>query len=81
MPKSASVLAYVAGDERLLTAHMQAVRQTMGWVEKTFAEGRTYVDNPKGDPIRTGHLTYALFSTTRAASSTRRRISTWSLPI
>jgi conjugative relaxase-like TrwC/TraI family protein len=61
MPKSASVLAYVAGDERLLTAHMQAVRQTMGWVEKTFAEGRTYVDNPKGDPIRTGHLTYALF--------------------
>ena len=61
MPKSASVLAYVAGDERLLAAHMQAVRQTMGWVEKTFAEGRTYVDNPKGDPIRTGHLTYALF--------------------
>jgi conjugative relaxase-like TrwC/TraI family protein len=39
---------------------MQAVRQTMGWVEKTFAEGRTYVDNPKG-PVRTGHLTYALF--------------------
>src|SRR5579863_7189106 len=34
MPKSASVLAYVAGDERLLAAHMQAVRQTMGWVEK-----------------------------------------------
>lgn len=61
MPKSASVLAYVAGDERLLSAHMQAVRQTMGWVEKTFAEGRAYVDNPKGDPIRTGHLTYALF--------------------
>lgn len=61
MPKSASVLAYVAGDERLLAAHMQAVRQTMGWVEKNFAEGRTYVDNPKGDPVRTGHLTYALF--------------------
>jgi conjugative relaxase-like TrwC/TraI family protein len=60
MPKSASVLAYVAGDERLL-APMQAVRQTMGWVEKDFAEGRTYVDNPKGDPVRTGHLTYALF--------------------
>uniref|UniRef100_UPI0038F73C4A relaxase domain-containing protein n=1 Tax=Streptomyces scabiei TaxID=1930 RepID=UPI0038F73C4A len=59
MPKSASVLAYVAGDERLLAAHMHAVRQTMGWVEKSFAEGRTYVDNPKGDPLRTGHLTYA----------------------
>ncbi|MGG2377440.1 relaxase domain-containing protein, partial [Salmonella enterica] len=35
MPKSASVLAYVAGDERLLAAHMHAVRQTMGWVEKS----------------------------------------------
>lgn len=61
MPKSASVLAYVAGDERLLSAHMEAVRQTMGWVERTFAEGRTYDTNRKGDPIRTGHLTYAMF--------------------
>ena len=61
MPKSASVLAYVAGDERLLVAHMQAVRQTMGWVEKNFAEGRVYNTNRKGDPIRTGNLTYAIF--------------------
>ena len=60
-PKSVSVLAYVAGDERLLAAHMTAVRQTMGWVEKTFAEGRTYETNPKGEPVRTGHLTYAIF--------------------
>jgi conjugative relaxase-like TrwC/TraI family protein len=61
MPKSASVLAYVAGDERLLAAHMDAVRQTMGWVEKTFAEGRTYDTNRKGNPARTEHLTYAMF--------------------
>lgn len=61
MPKSASVLAYVAGDERLLTVHMAAVRETMAWVEKHFAEGRTYEDNPKGDPVRTGNLTYAVF--------------------
>jgi conjugative relaxase-like TrwC/TraI family protein len=61
MPKSASVLAYVSGDERLLSAHMDAVRQTMGWVERTLAEGRTYETNRKGDPIRTGHLTYAMF--------------------
>lgn len=61
MPKSASVLAYVAGDERLLAAHMQAVRQTMGWVEKNLAEGRTYDTNRKGDPVQTGHLTYAIF--------------------
>ena len=61
MPKSASVLTYVAGDERLLAAHMAAVRATMGWVEKNFAEGRTYIDNPKGDPVRTGNLAYAIF--------------------
>ncbi len=61
MPKSASILAYVAGDERLLAAHMQSVRETMAWVEKHFAEGRTYVDNPKGDPVRSGNLTYAVF--------------------
>lgn len=61
MPKSASVLAYVAGDERLLTAHMTAVREAMVWVEKHFAEGRIYTDNPKGDPVRTGNLTYAIF--------------------
>ena len=61
MPKSASVLAYVGGDQRLLDAHMQAVRQTMGWVEKNFAEGRVYTENPKGDPVQTGNLAYAIF--------------------
>ena len=61
MPKSASILAYVAGDERLLAAHMLSVRETMTWVEKHFAEGRTYADNPKGDPVRTGNLAYAIF--------------------
>ena len=61
MPKSASVLAYVGGDQRLLDAHMQAVRQTMGWVEKNFAEGRVYTENPKGNPVQTGNLAYAIF--------------------
>ena len=61
MPKSASILSYIAGDERLLAAHMLSVRETMAWVEKHFAEGRTYADNPKGDPVRTGNLAYAIF--------------------
>jgi conjugative relaxase-like TrwC/TraI family protein len=54
MPKSASVLAYVAGDERLLAAHMQAVRQTMGWVEKTFAEGGLMSTIPRAIPSAPG---------------------------
>ena len=61
MPKSASVLAYVTGDERVLAAHMSAVKSTMTWVEKSFAEGRTYERTKAGEPVRTGNLVYALF--------------------
>src|SRR3546814_5311638 len=34
MPKSASLLALVSGDKRILAAHMAAVKQTMTWPEK-----------------------------------------------
>ena len=61
MPKSASILAYVAGDERVLAAHMIAVKNTMTWVEQKFAEGRTYERTKSGEPVRTGNLVYALF--------------------
>ena len=61
MPKSASVMAYVAGDARVLDAHMRAVKATMGWVERTFAEGRSYERTKNGEPVRTGNLVYALF--------------------
>lgn len=61
MPKSASILAYVAGDERVLAAHMTAVKNTMTWVEQKFAEGRTYERTKSGEPVRTGNLVYALF--------------------
>ena len=61
MPKSASVMAYVAGDARVLAAHMTAVKATMGWVEKRFAEGRSYERIKGGEPVVTGKLVYALF--------------------
>ncbi|MEO0030520.1 MAG: hypothetical protein RIS94_278 [Pseudomonadota bacterium] len=61
MPKSASVLAYVAGDERLLAAHRVAVRQTMAWAEKKFAEARSYEHSRSGEAVRTGNLVYAMF--------------------
>lgn len=60
MPKSASVMAYVAGDKRVLDANMAAVRQTMAWVEKNLAEGRRDVEGRKV-PVQTGNLVYALF--------------------
>lgn len=61
MPKSASVMAYIAGDKRILAAHMTAVKATMGWVEKTMAETRDYSRSKSGEPVRTGNLIYALF--------------------
>jgi conjugative relaxase-like TrwC/TraI family protein len=61
MPKSASVMAYIAGDKRILTAHMAAVKSTMGWVEKTMSEARDYSRNKNGEPVRTGNLVYAMF--------------------
>ena len=60
MPKSASVMAYVAGDKRVLSANMAAVKATMGWVEKNLAEGRRDVEGRKV-PVQTGNLVYALF--------------------
>ncbi|GAY24722.1 MULTISPECIES: MobF family relaxase [Sphingobium] len=60
MPKSASVMAYVAGDRRILAANMSAVKATMAWVEKNLAEGRKDQEGRKV-PIPTGNLVYALF--------------------
>lgn len=59
-PKSVSVMAYVAGDKRLLGANLAAVQKTMAWVEKNLAEGRKDVEGRKV-PVPTGKLVYALF--------------------
>lgn len=63
MPKSASILALVSGDTRILEAHMAAVRSTMSQlVEKQLAEARNYERNRNGEPEKTGNLVYALFA-------------------
>ncbi len=60
MPKSASLIAYVGGDKRVLEAHMGAVKTAMRWVEANLAETR--VRDDKGQyPVKTGNLVYALF--------------------
>lgn len=61
MPKSASLLALVGGDKRILAAHQQAVAKTMEWAEKNFAQARDYSANTKGVPVQTGNLVYAMF--------------------
>jgi conjugative relaxase-like TrwC/TraI family protein len=60
MPKSASLLALVSGDKRLLEANRESVRATMQWVEANLAETRLRRDG-KAVPVRTGNLVYAMF--------------------
>lgn len=63
MPKSASILALVSGDRRILDAHLVAVKSTMSQlVEKQFAESRNYERSRSGEPQKTGNLVYALFA-------------------
>ena len=61
MPKSASLLAQLGGDTRILEAQARAVKATMGFIEKHYAEARDYSRNPNGEGIGTGKLVYALF--------------------
>jgi conjugative relaxase-like TrwC/TraI family protein len=59
-PKSVSLLAYIGGDERLLSAHIDAVKASLSWAEKTFAEAR--VSKGRGqEVVGTGNLLVALF--------------------
>lgn len=63
MPKSASILALVSGDRRIIDAHLAAVKSTMSeLVEKQFAESRNYERSRSGEPQKTGNLVYALFA-------------------
>ena len=61
MPKSASLMAQLGGDKRVLTAQEAAVKATMTYLEKHFAEARDYSRNPNGEAVQTGKLLYALF--------------------
>ena len=62
-PKSVSVMAYIAGDKRILGpegAQTKAVQQTMAWIERNIAAGRITKDG-KTETVKTGNLVYALF--------------------
>lgn len=61
MPKSASLLAQLGGDKRILEAQIAAVKATMSYAEQQLAEARDYSRNSKGEPVGTGKLVYALF--------------------
>ncbi len=58
--KSVSILALVGGDQRLVDAVRGAALATLGWVERTIAEARTW--NGRGQQVeRTDKLVAATF--------------------
>lgn len=61
MPKSASLMAQLGEDKRVLLAQDKAVKSVMAYLEKNFAEARDYSRNSNGEPVKTGSLLYALF--------------------
>jgi conjugative relaxase-like TrwC/TraI family protein len=58
-PKSVSLMALVGKDERLVKAHGDAVKATLGWAEKNLAEARQGKDGK--ETVQTGKLVVALF--------------------
>ena len=58
-PKSVSLIALVGKDERLITAHDDAVKATLSWAEKNLAEARQGRDGK--ETVSTGKLVVALF--------------------
>jgi conjugative relaxase-like TrwC/TraI family protein len=67
-PKSASIIALVGGDKRLIDAHSEAVKRVMTYLEKHFSQGR--VGSGKDRHMETtGNLLAAQFThyTSRSA--------------
>lgn len=58
-PKSVSLVALVGKDERVIAAHLDAVRTTMAWAEKNLAYARQGANGR--ETLATGNLVYALF--------------------
>ena len=61
MPKSASLLAQLGGDKRILDAQLSAVKATMAYLEKHYAQARDRSRNANGEGVVTGKRLYALF--------------------
>jgi len=61
MPKSASILALVGGDRRIINAYMDAVKEGLSYTEKHLIYTRQRNESGKRVNIKTEHATIALF--------------------
>lgn len=60
MPKSWSLIALVGGDNRIIDAYRDAVKETLHWAEKNLAETRMDVKG-REKVVHTGNLVVGLF--------------------
>ena len=60
MPKSWSLIALVGGDNRIIDAYRDAVKETLHWAEKNLAETRMEVKG-REKVVPTGNLVVGLF--------------------
>lgn len=60
-PKSVSLMALVQGDERLIDAHEQAVKETLAWIEAEAAVTRVKERGGEAKIVQTGNLAVASF--------------------
>lgn len=60
-PKSVSIMALVEGDERLVAAHEQAVKETLVWLEREAAVTRVRDKGGDARIVQTGNLAIATF--------------------
>lgn len=60
-PKSVSIMALVVGDDRLIAAHEEAVRETLAWLEREAAVTRVKERGGEAQIVQTGNLAIATF--------------------
>ena len=60
MSKSASIVALIGGDKRVLEAHRESVKEAVKFAAANFAEARIK-ENGVAVPVRTGNLVTAMF--------------------
>ncbi len=60
-PKSVSLQALIAGDDRVVRAHRNAVDKTLRVLEDRYAHTRTAVGLPRQTVVKSGKLAIALF--------------------
>jgi conjugative relaxase-like TrwC/TraI family protein len=73
-PKSVSIMALVAGDEKLVQAHHEATAKAMAYMESQFAQTRDYNEAGERERVNTGNLASAQFTHYTSRSTAQDKV-------